>query len=369
MKALQCEMCGSQDLVKDGGVFVCQSCGTKYSVEEAKKMMVEGTVDVKGTVKVDKSQDAKNLVQLAKDAIDSVNGDEAYSYANRALETDPSNAEAWLVKMKAAGLIATLGDMKVLDVINAGKKAIEYSNKELEKDVYSFYLTKCLNDLQFFMTQLEDTTTMKELYEANCQLAPFSASQKTLECDSVLGMVITQADMVVSLRTNVPDSFVSNDNDIAHLVGEVAKQWVYYTNSVNSRFNVYGMTINDETVAKYRGILNDIKKGLPEEKQDVIGEEAIDNPSSGPCYVATAVYGSYDCPEVWTLRRFRDNTLANNMYGMIFIKAYYAASPTLVKWFGKTSWFKTFWRKVLDKLVEKLNHKGVENTPYSDRNF
>src|SRR5699024_12626084 len=24
--------------------------------------------------------------------------------------------------------------------------------------------------------------------------------------------------------------------------------------------------------------------------------------SSGGCYVATAVYGSYDCPEVWTLR-------------------------------------------------------------------
>ena len=114
-------MCGSQDLVKDGGVFVCQSCGTKYSVEEAKKMMVEGTVDVKGTVKVDKSQDAKNLVQLAKDAIDSVNGEEAYSYANRALETDPSNADAWFIKMKAAGLIATLGDLKVLDVINAGK--------------------------------------------------------------------------------------------------------------------------------------------------------------------------------------------------------------------------------------------------------
>ena len=78
MKALQCEMCGSQDLVKDGGVFVCQSCGTRYSVEEAKKMMIEGTVDVKGTVKVDKSQDAKNLVQLAKDAIESVScGDDS----------------------------------------------------------------------------------------------------------------------------------------------------------------------------------------------------------------------------------------------------------------------------------------------------
>ncbi len=46
MKPLTCEMCGSTNLLKQDGVFVCQSCGTKYSVEEAKKMMVEGTVAV-----------------------------------------------------------------------------------------------------------------------------------------------------------------------------------------------------------------------------------------------------------------------------------------------------------------------------------
>ncbi|MFR9028073.1 MAG: DUF2726 domain-containing protein [Clostridium sp.] len=27
------------------------------------------------------------------------------------------------------------------------------------------------------------------------------------------------------------------------------------------------------------------------------------------CYIATAVYGSYDCPQVWVLRRFRDQIL------------------------------------------------------------
>ena len=27
------------------------------------------------------------------------------------------------------------------------------------------------------------------------------------------------------------------------------------------------------------------------------------------CYVATCVYGSYDCPQVWTLRRYRDDVL------------------------------------------------------------
>ena len=41
MKQLTCEMCGSTDLMKDGGVFVCQSCGCKYSVEEAKRMIRE----------------------------------------------------------------------------------------------------------------------------------------------------------------------------------------------------------------------------------------------------------------------------------------------------------------------------------------
>ena len=29
MKQLTCEMCGGTDLVKDGGVFICQTCGCK----------------------------------------------------------------------------------------------------------------------------------------------------------------------------------------------------------------------------------------------------------------------------------------------------------------------------------------------------
>ena len=37
MKQLTCEMCGGTDLIKDGGVFVCQTCGCKYSIEEAIK--------------------------------------------------------------------------------------------------------------------------------------------------------------------------------------------------------------------------------------------------------------------------------------------------------------------------------------------
>ena len=84
------------------------------------------------------------------------------------------------------------------------------------------------------------------------------------------------------------------------------------------------------------------------------------------CYVATAVYGSYDCPQVWTLRRFRDYKLAKTWYGRAFIHTYYAISPTIVKWFGETNWFKSFWRGKLDRMVKKLQARGFEDTPYDD---
>lgn len=106
-----------------------------------------------------------------------------------------------------------------------------------------------------------------------------------------------------------------------------------------------------------------------EEAADWYRDERPVKGKSGPCYIATAIYGTYDCPEVWTLRRYRDHTLGATWYGRSFIRAYYAVSPTLVKWFGKTEWFRRLWKPVLDKKVAGLNRKGVENTPYSDLNW
>lgn len=87
---------------------------------------------------------------------------------------------------------------------------------------------------------------------------------------------------------------------------------------------------------------------------------------SGGCYIATCVYGSYDCPQVWTLRRYRDLSLSKTLFGRTFIKAYYTISPTLVKWFGHTKWFKKIWQSILDHLIDELRRNGVESTPYED---
>ena len=70
MKQLTCEMCGGTDIIKQDGSFLCQTCGMKYSIEEAKKMMIEGTVDVQGTVKVDNSAFVEKYLANARRAYD-----------------------------------------------------------------------------------------------------------------------------------------------------------------------------------------------------------------------------------------------------------------------------------------------------------
>jgi len=93
------------------------------------------------------------------------------------------------------------------------------------------------------------------------------------------------------------------------------------------------------------------------------------SPTSSGCYVATCVYGSYDCPSVWTLRRYRDYHLANSWCGRLFIRIYYAISPKIVKHFGHMKCFKSFWKKKLDKFVNKLQAKGFASSPYDDKKW
>ena len=87
-------------------------------------------------------------------------------------------------------------------------------------------------------------------------------------------------------------------------------------------------------------------------------------PSKGACYVATAVYGSYDCPQVWVLRRFRDEVLLPMCCGRLFVKTYYAVSPTLLKHFGNNTIFKTFCITILDLFIKRLKIKGFSDKPY-----
>lgn len=75
------------------------------------------------------------------------------------------------------------------------------------------------------------------------------------------------------------------------------------------------------------------------------------------CYIATAVYGSYDAPQVMTLRRYRDETLRNTAFGRWFIRTYYRLSPPVAEKLKNAKHINRFVRSILDKWVEKINRK------------
>ncbi len=122
----------------------------------------------------------------------------------------------------------------------------------------------------------------------------------------------------------------------------------------------------------YTNAPEDVKPYYYREMQKILNLYSNSAPTEEPekkqgCYIATAVYGSYDCPEVWVLRRYRDYNLDTNCLGKLFIKTYYAVSPSIVRMFGRKEWFNRFWKKRLDRKVNRLKAKGYEDTPYVDK--
>lgn len=253
MKQITCEMCGGTDLVKDGGVFVCQTCGCKYSTEEVKKMMVEGTVDVQGTVKIDNTAQIQNYLDLSQNAYDSGNGQSAFDYANKALEIAPQNSRAWIAKMKSIEYIGTLGSLKLMEVVEAGKNAVAYAQEEqkaeITHEVYYYELTRALSLLKLAMTKMSDTEDVKATFKRFALISVLSAGKNTLQVDSkVVNIYDNIASEAMALVLLVPDEVLADYSDLAHIAGQCAIQYEYETNALVERYKIYGAQLQDSAV-------------------------------------------------------------------------------------------------------------------------
>ena len=351
MKAMVCEMCQSNDLVKQDGVFVCQHCGTKYSIEEARKLMIEGKVDVSGsTVNIDTTKKLENLYTLARRAKDAGNTEDAAKYYSEIRIHEPNSWEAEFYSVYFSALqcrVAEAGSAAAnitncLDsVIPMMKQAVSDESKRIEYiNEISGY---CLTASQILYNALWNLYDANGYYNNAADFVSHSEPAKNL---------------LRHFASLIEDHF-GTSQPYTDIILRLLKQDIGYTISESKK--KYSMVFPAHIEMK----AIEIRKYDPTYSAPV--QQSSGTQSSGGCYVATAVYGSYDCPQVWTLRRFRDNTLAETWYGRAFIRVYYAISPTLVKWFGKTEWFKNLWKPTLDRMVENLNESGVEDTPYDDR--
>jgi len=146
MKQLVCEMCGNTDLIKQDSVFVCQTCRCKYSVEEAKKMMVEGTVQVEGTVKIDNTDQAKTFKDIAINAYNAGSTQEAYTYFLKALEIDPTDFQTVFYKGMCLGWESTLASPHINEAVNAYDQAVKLiSDNEATQTIKELFVSDLVN--------------------------------------------------------------------------------------------------------------------------------------------------------------------------------------------------------------------------------
>ena len=406
MKQLTCEMCGGTDLIKQDGVFVCQNCGTKYSAEEAKRMMIEGTVDVQGTVKVDNSAFVQKYLANARRAKQKEDWAETEKYYNMVEQNDPTNIEAifysTFARVKLALLEAETSDKRqsIFNVLTKSVSIID-DNYDSANEEHQKLLFEIMDDIKGLKKgNIVPTTRLQEYVTKNgygsivdrsqiVESDPLSVTYKMIDqvfetyMDSLVNIIVEYSpepikkllvenvgnlDLDSEVWTKVAgyiDGYKTPDDSCA----EIAKQ---YKRDEHDTFKEIHAKINElaETICPFYMKDGEVQEKLYPKVYDELNKLYPGMIRTLPgCYVATAVYGSYDCPQVWTLRRYRDYTLAETWYGRAFIHTYYAISPTLVKWFGHTEWFKKMWKGKLDRMVANLNAEGVEDTPYEDRKW
>ncbi len=341
----KCPNCGASiQLDNERSEGFCSYCGSKIKVEEAQKLMIQGTV------KVDTSDELANLYQIARRAKDADNSENAHKYYDMILVKDPNSWEATFyvtyyqaMQCKIAGIWSAANSL-----LNCEAPVLELVKNTVSKGEWENVISEIYIRL---------TTLSSMLFNASKN--HFNSIDIQIR-DNYGQEYINNAHATVFLMYTLGDLLVEKLGDeYGHIAAlcwkdgiDIHKNFIYLLNGKEKDLAIIDKYVS--CIKKYDSTY------VKPEIQTVL------NTNSG-CYIATSIYGSYDCPQVWTLRRFRDNTLDNYWTGRSFIKTYYAISPTLVKWFGESSIFKGIFTPILNHIVSTLKKRGVSDMPYNDK--
>ena len=374
----KCTNCGATlevDNAKEAAI--CPYCNSAYIVEKAinnyttfttnNNSFAGANINIVGV-------DAENYIKLANDALEARNGQEAFDYAKRALEIQPESSEGWIAKMKSIEFLGSIKNTRIDEAVSYGTNAIKYSADDqrasVEEIVYNHYLARAITLMSIAVSKSKDTDSIQKQvkHELRSNRNPANTVAKKDESLTNLYNILTVQS--INLKLKVPESYFVKHADVRQNVVRLANLYAEFCKVSAERIGLYFQYYTEDALNARERNFGLLMQSLTESEKEQVNDSNIrttNGQKKKGCYIATAVYGSYDCPQVWTLRRFRDYTLAETWYGRVFVCIYYAISPTLVKWFGHTEWFKKMWKGILDRMVINLNVDGVENTPYNDK--
>lgn len=338
VKKVSCDICGGNDLVKLDGVFVCQSCGCKYSADELKQAFVQTDSTTISSLE-QKLKNAETLMQL-----------EEYRKAEDVYKTllsdFPGDWRCWWGLYNSAKSYKGLPNGRMFAdfarpneeyYINALKLAPEDAKKYIIRIHDSYWA-------EYYNSVLYDDSNGR-----SCYFGPKPAILTELEKQA------------------------QESADLCNQVKHPHRLLETLTNTKIECQNIRFCEIRKHSVKIFATVKNNVYDKYENRHITIITDKEISDINNilktfddGGCYIATSVYGSYDCPEVCVLRQFRDNVLADNLLGQTFIRIYYIISPTLIKLFGNTLWFRLFWKRFLDRAIKRINSKNFITRYHED---
>jgi len=330
--SLVCEACGGKLEYKDNDTLICHYCGTEFIMSEP----TENFTIVAGTLE---KYTGRSTVVIVPDCVVTIGECAFQNLMNVNSVILPSSVKR--IESRAFEGCANLEEIEIPASVNyIGDCA--FKNSGLTQLVIKGRLTYIGNEAFMQCNKLKAITMMDAFDKSGLKVFK--------QCTQ---LEIANMNLKVFSGSMKPSMEVKKHGDTRPTFFDFFQGTPLY-NTLDRKYKTRQCVYCNGTIGQ---------KGFCSK----CGEQHYD--LTGGCYIATAVYGSYDCPQVWTLRRFRDNILSKTWYGRTFIKMYYAVSPTFVKWFGHTEWFKKMWQYRLDRMVAKLQANGVESTRYEDKNW
>jgi len=190
----------------------------------------------------------------------------------------------------------------------------------------------------------------------------FDKNKLLLEIGEQIGILqycpVFNPEKVRKVIDKLPDRVNPINNTDWGFIGTDNTNWIYHEgkwlNSIWGEKEFPGFVMMTGIINLSENELNRI---INKSKKDINTFSTLRPPiqkKKAGCFIATAVFNSYESIEVKKLRIYRDKYLLTSFFGRLTVLIYYRIGPTLAKCIAKSNLIKYFLNKILKIVIRKI---------------